>query len=81
MKRLLPEPPLKLLQGLTRDVVDALGDFHMIQEGDRLLLGLSGGKDSMTLLILLLLLREKSPVRFEVSLAVFRSSILCSLSA
>jgi tRNA 2-thiocytidine biosynthesis protein TtcA len=46
--------------------MEAVVDFRMIQEGDRLLLGLSGGKDSLSLLILLLLMRERSPVRFEI---------------
>jgi len=66
LKRLLPEPPAKLYNTLRRDVMEAVVDFRMIQEGDRLLLGLSGGKDSLSLLILLLLMRERSPVRFEI---------------
>ena len=38
----------------------------MIREGDRLLLGVSGGKDSLSLLAILLHLQRYAPVRFEV---------------
>src|SRR5437667_12754226 len=38
----------------------------MIEEGDRVMVCLSGGKDSHSLLEILLLLKEKSPVRFDV---------------
>ena len=41
----------------------------MVRSGDRLLLGLSGGKDSLSLLHVLLHLRDKSPVRFELAVA------------
>ena len=41
----------------------------MIEEGDRLCLGLSGGKDSLTLLHVLLHLQKKSPVRFHLAVA------------
>ena len=39
----------------------------MIREGDRILLGLSGGKDSMAMLHVLLAMQKKSPVKFELA--------------
>ncbi|HNQ04320.1 MAG TPA: ATP-binding protein [Thiobacillaceae bacterium] len=42
----------------------AIGDHAMIRDGDHVLLGLSGGKDSLSLLHVLLHLRKKSPVKF-----------------
>lgn len=48
-----------------RSFGEAISDFQMIREGDRILVGLSGGKDSVLLLTALNLLRQKSPVAFE----------------
>src|SRR5438876_2020979 len=55
----------KLAKRLRRQVGEAIADFGMIEEGDRVTVCLSGGKDSHALLDVLLSLQEKSPVRFE----------------
>ena len=56
----------KLAKRLRREVGQAIGDFNLIGEGDRVMVCLSGGKDSHGLLDILLSLQAKSPVRFEV---------------
>jgi tRNA 2-thiocytidine biosynthesis protein TtcA len=55
----------KLAKRLRRQVGEAIADFGMIEAGDRVMVCLSGGKDSHALLDVLLSLREKSPVGFE----------------
>ena len=57
------KPPKSLLRKVGR----AIGDFDMIRNGDRILLGVSGGKDSLGLLHLLNHLRSYAPVRFELA--------------
>jgi tRNA 2-thiocytidine biosynthesis protein TtcA len=57
--------PANLHRTLARKVGRAIRDYRMIEEGDRILVAVSGGKDSYTLLDLLERLRRRSPVRFE----------------
>jgi len=56
-------PPKSLLRKVGR----AIADFGMIRAGDRILLGVSGGKDSLSLLEILRHLRSYAPVRFELA--------------
>jgi len=55
----------RLKKRLTRSVGRAIADFNMIEEGDTVLVCCSGGKDSYSLLTLLMAMRERAPVRFR----------------
>ncbi len=55
----------KLAKRLQRNAGQAISDFNMIGEGDRVMVCLSGGKDSFTMLDILLELRKRAPVRFD----------------
>jgi selenocysteine lyase/cysteine desulfurase/tRNA(Ile)-lysidine synthase TilS/MesJ len=59
---LFPEIPKKII----RLVSEASIEFDMLKDGDRILVGMSGGKDSMTLLHILLSIQKKLPFKIEI---------------
>lgn len=55
----------KLQKRLRRETGRAIADFNMIEDGDRIMVCLSGGKDSFTMLDILLSLQKSAPITFE----------------
>jgi tRNA 2-thiocytidine biosynthesis protein TtcA len=58
---------IKMPKTLMRPIGTAVTEFNMINEGDRILLGLSGGKDSLTLLHALRHLQRHAPIQFSIA--------------
>ncbi len=56
----------KLFKRLARQVGEAVTDYNMIEEGDKVMVCLSGGKDSYAMLELLMRLRERAPINFDI---------------
>jgi tRNA 2-thiocytidine biosynthesis protein TtcA len=55
----------KLVKRLQRDFANAITDFNMIEEGDKVMVCLSGGKDSYAMLDMMITLSERAPINFS----------------
>ncbi len=57
----------KIFHKITRLAGKAIGEYNLVEEGDRILVALSGGKDSWTLLYALRALQQRAPIRFQLA--------------
>jgi len=57
---------LKLRNSLISATGKAIGDYNMVEDGDTVLVCMSGGKDSYTMLMMLLALQERAPIDFKI---------------
>lgn len=67
----------KIGKKINSSIGRAINDYDMIQEGDRILVAVSGGKDSMTLLALLKKIQSWAPVKFDLVAANIRTDFHC----
>ena len=56
----------KLSKRVMREAGRAIGDYNMIEQGDRVMVCLSGGKDSYSMLDILMTLKSRAPIDFEI---------------
>jgi len=62
---MVPEAKMDVERRLLRDMGRAVGDHRLIESGDRILVAMSGGKDSYAMCVLLRDLQARAPVRFD----------------
>src|SRR4051794_7366420 len=62
---MVPEPKMDVERRLLRDMGRAVGDHRLIESGDRILVAMSGGKDSYGMCVLLRALQARAPIRFD----------------
>ena len=70
----------KLQQRLRRQVGRAIADFNLIEAGDRVMVCLSGGKDSYSMLEILLALRKKAPIDFDLNCPIEVVGVIASVA-
>ena len=59
------DSPRKIRARLSKTMLKTIGNHQLVEEGDRILVAVSGGKDSYTMLDLLQAAQRKSPVDYE----------------